>query len=114
MYHLMEPEYQRQLARDARRRIQELIPADAGTPRRLHSRVVTGDPAAAISRVAAEVDADLLLIGATSRGAIGRLVFGLTAARVIRTAGRPVLAIPQLAGKAVAHGAEGDQLAAAA
>ena len=113
MYHLMEPEYQRQLTRDAWRRIPEIIPADTTTSRRVHARVVTGDTAAAISRVAAEVDADLILLGVTARGAIGRLVFGSTAARVIRTTGRPVLAIPRL-GEPVAQRANRDRLAAAA
>ena len=99
-YHLMEPEYQRSLARVAWRRISTLVPADAAASRRVHARVVTGEPTAEISRVAAEVDADLILMGVTARGAIGRLIMGSTAARVIRTSGRPVLAIPQLVGKA--------------
>lgn len=100
MYHLMEPEYQRRVARDAWRRLRDIIPTDATASRRVHARVVTGDIAAGISRVAAEVDADLILIGVTDRGAIGRLVFGSTAARVMRTAGRPVLALPALEGTA--------------
>jgi nucleotide-binding universal stress UspA family protein len=44
---------------------------------------------------AAELDADLILVGVTSRGAIGRRIFGSTAARIIRIAGRPVLALPE-------------------
>jgi nucleotide-binding universal stress UspA family protein len=93
MYHLMEPEYQRQLARDARRKIAELIPASAKTSRKVHVRVATGDPAAEISRVAAETEAGMILVGVTPRGAIGRRIFGSTAARVMRTAGVPVLAV---------------------
>ena len=112
-YHLMEPEYQRNLARVAWRRIAALVPADATTARRVHARVVTGEPTAEISRVAAEVDADLTLMGVTARGAIGRLIMGSTAARVIRTSGRPVLAMPQLAGKPAAAYEE-DQSAVAA
>ena len=112
-YHLMEPEYQRSLARAAWRRISTLVPADAATSRRVHTRVVTGEPTTEISRVAAEVNADLILIGVTARGAIGRLIMGSTAARVIRTSGRPVLAIPQLTGKATRVHEEG-QLAVAA
>ena len=107
-------EYQRHLVRDAWRRIPEIIPADARTSRKVHARVVTGDPAAEISRVAAEIDADLILMGVTARGAIGRLVMGSTAARVIRTAGRPVLAIPQPVGERAAHGSAPDRLVAAA
>jgi len=112
-YHLMEPEYQRNLARVAWRRIAALVPADATTARRVHARVVTGEPTAEISRVAAEVDADLILMGVTARGTIGRLIMGSTAARVIRTSGRPVLAMPQLAGKPAAAYEE-DQSAVAA
>ena len=73
-----------------------------GHRRKVHARVVTGEPSAEISRVAAEVDADLILVGVTARGPIGRLIMGSTAARVIRAAGRPVLAIPQPVGKAAA------------
>ena len=109
MYHLMEPEYQRQLTRDAWRRMPAFISADATTARRVHARVVTGDPAAAISRVAAEADADLIIMGAKARGAFGRMIFGSTAARVIRTAGRPVLVVPRLTGEAAAAGDEGQQ-----
>jgi nucleotide-binding universal stress UspA family protein len=93
MYRLMEPEYQRQLARDARRRIAELIPEAAKTSRNVHVRIVTGEPSAEISRVAAESGADLILVGVTARGAIGRRIFPSTATRVIREAGVPVLAV---------------------
>ena len=111
--HLMEPEYQRQLARDAWRRMPELIPADADTAHRLHARVVTGDAAAAISRVAAETSADLILLGVTARGAFGRWLRGSTATRVMRSAGRPVLAIPQRVGRSAGSLRDGDQLIAA-
>ena len=113
-YHLMEPEYQRQLVRDAWRRIAEIVPYDATTSRKVHARVVTGEPAAEISRIAAEADADLILVGVTARGAIGRLIMGSTAVRVIRAAGRPVLAIPQLVGRAAAPVRGDDRLAVAA
>jgi nucleotide-binding universal stress UspA family protein len=97
MYRLMEPEYQRQLARDAWRRIAEIMPAAARTSSRVHARVVAGDPATEISRVAAEVAADMIMVGVTRHGAIGRLLFGSTANRVMRNSGREVLAMPQLA-----------------
>jgi nucleotide-binding universal stress UspA family protein len=59
-------------------------------------RVVTGDPAEEIGRIAADVKADLIVVGVTSRGSLGRRVFGSTATRVIRTAGCPVLAVPEI------------------
>jgi nucleotide-binding universal stress UspA family protein len=92
-HRLMEPEYQRQLTLDAWRRIPPIVPAR--TSAKVHVRVVVGDPSTEISRVAREVDADLVLIGVTPRSAFGRLLFGSTAARVIRTTGVPVLASPQ-------------------
>jgi nucleotide-binding universal stress UspA family protein len=112
-HHLMEPEYQRHLARSAWRRIADVIPSEGSGARKVHARVVTGEPTAEIARVAAEVNADLILVGVTARGPIGRWLMGSTAARVIRSAGRPVLAIPQLVGKAVQVDEE-DTLAAAA
>ena len=94
-YQLMEPEYQRQLARDAWHRMPTILPADATAARRVHARVVTGATAEAIARVADDSGADLILMAVTERSAIGRWVFGSTTARVMRTAGRPVLAVPQ-------------------
>jgi nucleotide-binding universal stress UspA family protein len=93
MYRLMEPEYQRVLAREAWRRMPEIMPVNSKT--KVHARVVTGDVATEIARVATEVNADLILIGVTPRGPIARRIFRSTAARVMRTAGRPVLAIPE-------------------
>jgi nucleotide-binding universal stress UspA family protein len=60
----------------------------------VRARVVSGTPADEIVRVAEETNADLIVMGVTPRGALGRRIFGSTAARVIRTANRPVLAIP--------------------
>jgi len=113
-YHLMEPEYQRSLARVAWRRMASLVPAEATASGRIHTRVVTGDTTTEISRVAAEIGADLILVGVTARGVIGRLLRGSTTARVIRSAGRPVLAVPQPAGEAAATIPARDRLAAAA
>jgi nucleotide-binding universal stress UspA family protein len=61
----------------------------------VRARVVSGTPATEIVRIASEIEADLIVIGVTSRGAIGRKLIGSTAARVIRTAGRPLLAVPE-------------------
>ena len=89
------PEFQKLLVEDAWRRLQDAIPLKARTAERMHARVVTGDPSTEITRIAAHIDADLIVVGITLRGAIGRRIFGATAARLIRTAGRPVLAVPQ-------------------
>lgn len=114
MYGLMEREYQRQLARDAWRRLPEIVPAGVRASRTLHVRVVTGDPSTEILRVAADVDADVILIGVASRGAFGRMFFRSTAARVLRSAGRPVLALPQLLRQTVVPVSDKDRFAAAA
>lgn len=93
--HFRVPEYRALQARDAWRRLQETIPLEERTSGRIHVRVVTGDPAVEIGRIADDVNADLIVVGVTSRSAMGRRVFGSTATRVIRTAGRPVLAVPE-------------------
>jgi nucleotide-binding universal stress UspA family protein len=59
--------------------------------------VVTGDPSTEIARIAAEIHADLIVVGVTQRGAISRKVFGATAARVMRVAEQPVIAVPEIA-----------------
>ena len=57
--------------------------------------MVTGDAATEIARIAAETDADLIAVGVTRRGALSRKLFGGTAARVMRIAGQPVIAVPE-------------------
>ncbi len=89
------PEYRNLMTRAAWRRLQEVIPPAERKSERVHLRVVTGDPAVEIGRIAADVNAALIVVGVTSRDAIGRRVFGSTATRVIRAAGRPVLAVPE-------------------
>jgi universal stress protein A len=113
-YHLNEREYQRILARDAWRRLQDAISTHARRAGTVRARIATGEPSTEIARVAAEVAADVILVGVTPRGAIGRRIFGSTAARVIRTAARPVLAIPELVGESVVPESEENQSAIAA
>ncbi len=50
-------------------------------------------------------------MGVTARGAIGRRLLGSTAVRVIRSAGCPVLAIPERLHKAARVNAESEALA---
>ncbi len=94
-YHFGAPEYARRLQQDAWRRLQDAVPVEARTRADVRARVVSGAPATEIARIASEIDADLIVMGVTPRGAIGRTLIGSTAARVIRTAGRPVLAVPK-------------------
>lgn len=90
------PEYHRFLAEDAWRRLQKAIPPEARQSSSVHARVVTGTPSDEIVRIADEARADLIVLGVTSRGAIGRRLIGSTAARVMRRAGCAVLAVPEL------------------
>jgi nucleotide-binding universal stress UspA family protein len=112
MYHRMDREYHSHLARDAWKGIAAIVPA--GTSSRIHARVVVGDPAEEISRVAREVGADVVLVGVTPRSAIGRLLVGSTAGRLIRTSGVPVLAMPLVKEQTIAPTLDADQFAVAA
>jgi nucleotide-binding universal stress UspA family protein len=61
-------------------------------------RVVTGAAGQAILDVAAEVDADLVVMGVARRTRLDELVFGSTFRKVVRRSLRPILAIPVAAG----------------
>jgi nucleotide-binding universal stress UspA family protein len=89
-------EYQQRLTLDAWRRLQAAVPRGATAAAQVHARVVTGDPSTEIARIAAEIHADLIVVGVTQRGAISRKVFGATAARVMRVAEQPVIAVPEI------------------
>ena len=112
--HFEVADYQNLLTEDAWRRLQDAIPLNTRTAERIHARVVTGDPSTEITRIAADLDADLIVVGVTLRGAIGRRIFGTTAARLIRTAGRPVLAVPQRGDRRAVPPSEMESLRAAA
>jgi nucleotide-binding universal stress UspA family protein len=94
-YHFSVPEYARRLQQDAWQRLQDAVPVEARTTSEVRARVVSGIPATEIVRIASEIDADLVVMGVTSRGAIGRKLIGSTAARVIRSVDWPVLAVPE-------------------
>jgi nucleotide-binding universal stress UspA family protein len=59
--------------------------------------VWTGNPAESIVEAAASEDADIILVGAHSRGAIGRLLLGSVSEHVARHARCPVLIVRELA-----------------
>lgn len=63
------------------------------TSGRVETHAVQAPAAAGLLDVADEVGADLLVVGATRRGAIARTVLGTTAQRVARGASIPVLVI---------------------
>jgi nucleotide-binding universal stress UspA family protein len=90
--------YQKLLTGNASRRLRAMIAAMRMSPGTVDAQIAIGDPSAEIVRVARELETDLIVVGVTGRGAIGRRIFGATAARLIRAAGRPVLAIPKISG----------------
>ena len=89
-------EYQDQLMRDARRRLQLAVPLKRQTPAAIHARVLLGDTATKISRVVDSIDADLLVVGVPKRGVVSRALFGTTAARLLRVSRVPMLAVPDV------------------
>jgi universal stress protein A len=95
--HHRVPEFQRLLARAAWQQLREVIPGDMTMSPRIHARVAIGDPCTEIARVAADASADVIVVGVSARGAIGRRIFGTTATRLIRTAGHALLTVPELA-----------------
>jgi nucleotide-binding universal stress UspA family protein len=67
-----------------------------GTDVSLTTEVVTGDPVDAISRRAAELAADLIVVGSNQRGALDRLLVGSVSEGIMRRAETPVLVVPIL------------------
>jgi nucleotide-binding universal stress UspA family protein len=75
-------------------KLQSLIPSSKHSA--VLAEVVVGRPAAEIVRVAREMKAQLLVIGAEYRSALGSRLFGKTA-QLLRDAPCPVLAVPAVA-----------------
>ncbi len=67
---------------------------------RTERRIVEGDAAAEILRIAAEVDAGLIVLGTHGRTGLNRIFLGSVAEQVIRRADRPVLTV---SGKCMSH-----------
>jgi universal stress protein E len=74
-----------------RQRLDEIVFAAGGAGAVCH--VVRGNPARALVRIAAEREADLLVVGAARRSRLGRAILGTTAQRVLRAAAVPVLVV---------------------
>jgi nucleotide-binding universal stress UspA family protein len=74
---------------DLWRMLEHLRPEDAAL--RIERRLEDGDPAETILRVADEERADLIVLGTHGRGALGKLLLGSVAEKVVRRAPCPVL-----------------------
>jgi nucleotide-binding universal stress UspA family protein len=83
-------ELRQNLEADARDQIAKLLPAGPG---QVEIAVTTGRPQADILARAASSKADLLVLGASGRGAVGAGLLGSTADRVIRSAECPVMIV---------------------
>jgi nucleotide-binding universal stress UspA family protein len=67
------------------------VAAERIAARPLRSTVLSGDPAREIVRFARASRADLVVVGTHGRGALGRIVLGSVAEKVVRDAHCPVL-----------------------
>jgi nucleotide-binding universal stress UspA family protein len=82
-----------ELMEQARARLREAVPDTARDFCDVGERVEAGTAWREILRVAEEMDADLIVMGAHARGPIGRVIFGSTANHVVRQAACPVLVV---------------------
>jgi nucleotide-binding universal stress UspA family protein len=86
-------DYRRRREEDAWRRTRDAVPATAGEYCSVETIVVKGKPSREILRVAAEQEADLIVIGVQGRGTIDLTFFGSTTNHVVRQAQCPVLTL---------------------
>jgi universal stress protein A len=78
---------------DLRKMLKEVAPADASVP--VEHRLLTGDPAHAIARLAKEEGVELIVMGTHGRTGLMRLLMGSVAEAVVRRAPCPVLTLRQ-------------------
>ena len=81
------------LVAEARAQLRKAVPDAARSFCGVSERVESGSAWKGILRVADEMDADLIVMGAHTLGAVGRMFFGSTASHVVRGATCPVLVI---------------------
>jgi nucleotide-binding universal stress UspA family protein len=89
------PEFSRAMARDTRQRLQSIVEAQ-----KLESDVLVTDNSKSVHdeilRVAGEVKADLIVVGATRKTGLRRRLLASTAIRVSRRSNLPVLIVPDV------------------
>ncbi len=83
---------------DLRRMLHEVVPKDAKVP--YEHRLITGDPASAITRLAEEEKVDMIILGTHGRTGLARLLMGSVAEAIVRRASCPVLTYKQPSHKA--------------
>ena len=85
--------YQQVITRASRRQLEGLVPEEARNWCQPDLRITCGKPYREILRVAAEDQADLIVLGAHGQGPIDRMLFGSTTQHVVRQARCPVLTV---------------------
>lgn len=94
------PDFRERLVQDAQEKLAESMAKVGGTD--ATCEVLVGTVPRRIVESAANHDADLIVMGTHGRGAIGHLLMGSVAERVVRTADCPVLTVrnPEVAAEA--------------
>jgi nucleotide-binding universal stress UspA family protein len=88
------PELVEDVAKDARRRLSELVVDNELNPSSVVPVVITASsPAVAIVDYANDKGIDLIVLGTQGRGGVAQLLMGSVAERVVRTARCPVLTV---------------------
>lgn len=91
--HLSVTDYRRRYEEYSRERLRAAVPETVATYRTVEVLLATGKPYREILRVAAEQQADLIVMGVQGRGAADLMVFGSTTQHVVRQATCPVLTL---------------------
>jgi hypothetical protein len=86
------------------RELRRLVPPDAYNWCEVDTTVVSGVPHRSILTTAAEIGADLIVMGLPDRGAVNHVVMGSTTTPVLRRANCPVLVVPANRGEQRAMG----------
>ena len=84
---------QKQWEREARERLEQLIPENERPGLAVRLVTLAGDPVRQMTAYAADHDVDLLVLGTHGRGPLSHLVLGSVAERIVRTAPCPVLTV---------------------
>jgi len=82
-----------QMARKAHERLQGLVPDESRTWCEVEEVVTFGRAHREVMRLAAEQQADLIVMGAQGRGGVGLALFGSTTQQIVRSATCPVLVV---------------------
>jgi nucleotide-binding universal stress UspA family protein len=90
----LEPLCHAQVA-EARAELRNAVPDPVRLFCEVTERVETGAAWSEILRVAEQMDAELIVMGAHATGAVGRMLFGSTTSQVVRRAHCPVLVIQE-------------------